>query len=322
MAIKDNQTTKTFAYNKETHAIITPHSRGELKDGLTVLHELQELYDASTETRDEEYYLELISTQYALLQSYVDNDLEKYDGARLQKNISYLVKKNGMKMVELERLLGFSPGYLSRTTNESSNKRLSIEKAWKMAQILGVNLNTMLSEDMQEQRGNTALTIRFIEKLTEMTRNAEVEWQNEQGSVRPPYESCDLVVLGVINVKDDDTAYYTIDSPFDVDGYPLDGNIMRLPKFINGKDDLYIVPYTAPFYSGTHYDFLVVQKENTEGTNSSETPQWKKLFDIYEALDDSLDKAAEKLYITISDMYFDVKYNPEYKSFIMNFLNE
>ena len=312
---QDSKDNITYNYNGEQHTLIHPTTTEDIKKVATITRELQELIANAKGEDQRDFYEHLEEVQTNWNNKYVLENAG-FDSSRLQKNISYLVKKNGLKMSELEDFLELSPGYISRTLNDNTNKRMSIDLAWKIAWLLNSDLNTMMTEDLQNQRGNTVLTLRFLDKLTDMTRNAEIEWQNMLGYVRPTYDSNDLLTLGVLKNENDHTYYMIEDSE---NGYPLDGDIMMLPKFINGNEDLYIIPFDAPYLTDTHYDFLTVKK--TIGEDNKLSLQWHKLFDIIEALDDKLDKASEKLYITISDMYFDVKYIPDYKTFVENFLN-
>ena len=43
-------------------------------------------------------------------------------------------------MGDLERLLGISAGYISRTVKENSSKKLSIDVVWKIAELFEISV--------------------------------------------------------------------------------------------------------------------------------------------------------------------------------------
>ena len=312
MSDKKSSDKESFIHNgHETH-LIHPRYTADLSMAFDRINYLQELINSQpSETKT---YNELKARQLSLIQEYVKN-IKGYDAALFQMNIAYLAKTYNLKISQLEESLGISTGYISRILNENYSKRMSIDMAWQIAQLFNEDLTTMLTVNMQNMRGNTALALRFLDKLTKMTYAAEVEWHNHLGGARAPYEDCDLCQAEIIKVTKDEETIYLIDAGYGDEGNPVTGDIMSLPKFINGEEDLFIIPETLPWEGDrTHYDFLAIKYENDKIIS------WRKFIDIIEALDDTLENAAAKLYKAIGEQYFDVKFYDDHKNFISNFL--
>ena len=58
------------------------------------------------------------------------NAQANYDSKFLGSNLEYLLKMNSLRISDLEELLGVSAGYVSRTVNPDSKKRLSVDIVW------------------------------------------------------------------------------------------------------------------------------------------------------------------------------------------------
>ncbi len=60
------------------------------------------------------------------------NAQANYDSKFLGSNLDYLLKRHGLRISDLEELLGVSAGYVSRTVNPDSKKRLSVDIVWNL----------------------------------------------------------------------------------------------------------------------------------------------------------------------------------------------
>lgn len=67
----------------------------------------------------------------------------------LSSNLDYLLKRHGLRISDLEELLGVSAGYVSRTVNPDSKKRLSVDIVWKISAVFQVNVDDLLNIDFQ-----------------------------------------------------------------------------------------------------------------------------------------------------------------------------
>lgn len=309
---------ESYIYKNESHCLVKPTSRTELEKAFIAARELQEL--ASINDGDTRINIELLAEQESMIKQYVDV-LGEFDSTIFSRNITYLAKKKGMRMAELESCLGISSGYISRTMKESSGKKMSIDMAWKIARVLDVNLHDLISKDMQNQRGNTAMVVKFIDKLTMKTRDAELEWQVMGGYISQPDK---ILFIGGIITKGEDGIYYNPDWLGIDEPRPLAGDVMRLPAFVDGKEDLYLVPYKGKDDDhSARYEFLTVVDRRKDKKNYDADIEWRKFFSVNEAVDnDSVNSAAQNLHDAIVDQMFDVKVTPDYKSFIEVFLND
>lgn len=62
------------------------------------------------------------------------------------KNVKYLCKAKGIKIGELEAGVGVSKGYFSRVS-KSGQKEIGVIKAFKIAEILGQDLESLINDD-------------------------------------------------------------------------------------------------------------------------------------------------------------------------------
>ena len=107
------------------------------------------------------------------------NGQAKYDSKFLSGNLEYLLKMHGLRISDLEELLGVSAGYVSRTVNPDSKKRLSVDIVWKISAIFQVNVDDLLNIDFQILTQSLRDVIEFFEKLRQETNGAKIHWNNE-----------------------------------------------------------------------------------------------------------------------------------------------
>ena len=307
-----------FKYNGETHYLVKPATREDLPKAFTIIHELQQLISTTAASAESRTYSDLNKAQVNMIFDFIVS-LGKYDPTILQKNLIYLAKEYGIALGELEMFLGVSPGYVSRTAKENSGKRLGLEIAWRAALLFDIDLTELVNQDLSERRGNTILVLKFIDKLVTMTRNTSIRWHKLGGFI----SDCDEhLVIGKVITFDDGNAYYL--KP----GYPedfkisLDGDIVSLPGFINGKSDLAIVPYKESDDGDTHYDFLTITDNINEENPNEADYSWDLFFFFYDDYEGIADKAGKKLYSAVCDMEYDAIIAPDDKAFIESFLNQ
>lgn len=313
----------TYAYKGETKSIIHPKSQEEFLKAVKMVRELQELTSDAMSAGEEALYKHMETEQADCIRTYVSENV-KFDSNILQKNISFLVKKNGLKMSELEDALELSSGYISRTLNEGSNKRMSLDLAWKIAQLLNSDLNTMITVDLQgkkELHGNNALVVDFIKKLTQKTLNAEIVWEVFGIDILGP----DLILYesGMIEDHDGEPMYQTKNFPSLV-GCPLNGDILKLSKFINKTEDLYVVPYKFAFGNGCeihNYDFLAVKETVDPSKPKAKIWERRNLIGYDVEINEAIQEATIKLYETVIEMRDDARITATDKSFFEDFLN-
>lgn len=114
------------------------------------------------------------------------NAQENYDSKFLSSNLDYLLKMHGLRISDLEELLGVSAGYVSRTVNPDSKKRLSVDIVWKISAIFQVNVDDLLNIDFQIPTQSLCDVIAFFKKLKQETDEATIHWNN-QGNKQENY---------------------------------------------------------------------------------------------------------------------------------------
>lgn len=107
------------------------------------------------------------------------NAQANYDSKFLSSNLDYLLKMQGLRISDLEELLGVSAGYVSRTVNPDSKKRLSVDIVWKISVIFQVNVDDLLNIDFQVPSQSLCAVIAFFEKLKQETDEAIIHWKNQ-----------------------------------------------------------------------------------------------------------------------------------------------
>lgn len=102
-----------------------------------------------------------------------------YDSKFLSSNLDYLLKMQCLRISDLEELLGVSAGYVSRTVNPESKKRLSVDIVWKISAIFQVNVDDLLNIDFQVPTQSLNEVIAFFNKLKQETDEAAIHWKNQ-----------------------------------------------------------------------------------------------------------------------------------------------
>ena len=111
------------------------------------------------------------------------NAQANYDSKFLSGNLDYLLKMHSLRISDLEELLGVSAGYVSRTVNPDSKKRLSVDIVWKISVIFQVNIDDLLSIDFQVPTQSLRDVIEFFEKLKQETNEAIIHWNNKGSNI-------------------------------------------------------------------------------------------------------------------------------------------
>ena len=100
---------------------------------------------------------------------------QEFDKDIMIDNLYYLVKKKNLKVGELEKDCGVSAGYISRTRSESKSKP-SIELVMKMAEALGVSIDTLVRYDITLLTTTEQYLLEFLEKLIKDTQDDKLTW--------------------------------------------------------------------------------------------------------------------------------------------------
>lgn len=70
------------------------------------------------------------------------------DRSKLRRNVLYYAELRGLKIGEIERSIGRRAGYVARWPRTES---ISVEDVYKIANILDVNIDTLINEDIDSK---------------------------------------------------------------------------------------------------------------------------------------------------------------------------
>lgn len=166
-----------------------------------------------------------LEEQKKLINGFI-NAQANYASKFLSSNLDYLLKKYGLRISDLEELLGVSAGYVSRTVNPDSKKRLSVDIVWKISEIFQVNVDDLLNIDFQVPTQSLSDVIDFFKKLKQETDEAIIHWSNRGSKIE---DHKGLFFNEIENLGPDRTKHYE----YAPDGYE------NATKAVGLTDDIY-----------------------------------------------------------------------------------
>ncbi len=101
--------------------------------------------------------------------------LKELDRDRFLENLQACMSWHLYSATELENEIGVYSGYISRLKSDSQ-KLPALDIAFKMAQVLGVNLEWLIEGGATNQNEDSATLYEFLERLFELTRRREMCW--------------------------------------------------------------------------------------------------------------------------------------------------
>jgi len=304
----DEHMANRFELFGEMYEMVEPTDFEELLEALRIRDLLQQGAD-SYDTDSENYWENLVLQQEEWIDEYITN-LGELDYSLISRNIAYLTKKSGMGIGDLERLIGISAGYISRTTKGNSNKKMSVDNIWRIARLFEVDMRALIETDLQQCTQNTALASQFIRKLLVQTEQYQIEWQAWGGSM------------------------YHLDARLQRTGLFEDCEVgtRYRPQHLNPEmqfilaDDVYVCSGIAPGKLLTliaYHPFDKLDSYNVDfwfiSDNNSE-PKCDKLFFTGDDISGILPSLAKELVAKVVSQELDTKITPEMRSFITDYL--
>lgn len=101
----------------------------------------------------------------------------EFDKNVLLKNISYLVKKKGIKIGNLESKIGVSTGYISRISKKSNGVATGVDIIMKIAKELGVAMEVLISVDLEAIGDNEQYLLNLMKTLESKTDARAIFWE-------------------------------------------------------------------------------------------------------------------------------------------------
>lgn len=299
-----------FEIYGEEYSLVEPCNAKELMEALNVKDKIETYISGLMHDEDSSGWCSLLQEQEDYISTYVDS-LGDFDNTIFANNIGYLLKKNGMRVGELEEVLGISTGYISRTVKEDSKKKMSIDIVWKISRVFDTDIRTLTETEMWMSRNNTDLLTKFLERLYKDTQNDYFSWENDGGI---------MVVLsdrfeksGLITTKEDDKCVYHPQHLNSDVKWILYKDIVSLECFDKNRD-LAIIPYVADGKDNLRgYDFILIWEDGEEIC-------WQKVFYTSDDPFGHLQEGADKLYSLVENAEFDAKLTPNIHQLISKYV--
>lgn len=294
----------------EEYSLIEPDNADDLVKAFEVKSALQTYISGLMHDEDSSGWCDLLQQQEDNIKEYVDS-LGDFDNSTLSNNIIFLVKKNGMRVGELEDMLGISAGYISRTVKEDSKKKMSVDIVWKISRLFDTDIRTLTESQMWVSHSNTDLLVKFLQRLYQDTKDNFFSWENDGGVMVVLNERYEK--MGLVTTEEDETAVYHPNHMNQALKWVLYKDIVSLECF-EGKKDLVIIPFMAEGKEKLlGYDFLFVWDNDGQWC-------WEKVFYTNDDPFGSLHENADKLYRYIEDMEYDAKLDPNIHQLISSYV--
>lgn len=240
-------------------------------------------------------------------------EIGDFNNGCLVKNIAYLLKKYGLRMGDLERLLGISAGYISRTVKENSSKKLSIDVVWKIAELFEISVQKLIEDDLSDLSGNIGMLVDFMDKLKEQTECVEIEWDNLGGVKSETDERFDQ--MGLFSTTEDGRIRYAAPGRNSKMVFFLADDVISTYG-VDEYKQMIIIPFYSEKSSDVHYDFMFAwpKKDDMYG--------FEKIFYSYDEPFGTLDGHAKRLYEEAKEHFFDVPVANDIRKFIAGYLGK
>ena len=299
-----------FEYQGELKSLIFPTSFSELVEALGIRNTLQSIIDFATHEEDTSGYEEMRERQNDYIQEYLSL-IGDFDNSVLVSNIIHLAKSNDIRLGELEKMLGISTGYISRTAKENTNKRLSIDVVWKIAHFFNVSIDGLVNHNLRLPSETTAILCRFVAKLLDQTTMDEIEWNCEGGYA---YESSLLLQSMTLLTEDaDGIVVYHPEHMNQSYKWSLADDVYSCDAINDGEKLVIIAFHADEAKEHCHYDFFFCAP-NENGTYS-----WRTAFYTSDPFS-SLEEQSASLFNQITKKVDAVKLSPDIRSIVLAYL--
>lgn len=304
-----------FELYGEQHSLVEPDNFEELMSAIRVKDVIQTAINGLMHDEDSSGWDNLLQTQVDYIQEYISS-LDEFDNSFLVNNINYLTKKNDLRIGDLEKLLGISAGYISRTAKENSAKKLSIDVVWKTAKLFEVDIRALLESDLQIPNSNTEMGVEFLKKVYAETEDGTIEWINNGGVECQLDES---IKSGGLVVEEDETTLYKPMRLSHEARFVLVDDIFTCEN-ITSENEVLIIPFKLENSEKVNYDFVLRSSEDDEASPNFGKYYFKRMFNTVDDPFGALDVYADNLYRLIKNREYDTRMSPGVKGIIANYL--
>lgn len=310
----DDEINKTFEIEGESKTLIKPKNISQFLEAYRLKQDIElKCIGMNSAEANFKRWQEVLYGQKELLNSYIV-DIGEFDNTILINNINYLSKKYELGVGLLERIIGLSAGYISRTAKEDSKKKMSIDVVWKIAKFFEVDLKELVEKDLSIPNINTDMLIKFVEKLKEKTLEEKIVWTSYGGCIFNLDKRYADIGVATENEKAPtryNNGYYGSDFSYELaeDIYVYEG--------FKDKTDLALVTYRNRDSESKRmlYDFLLVYDD---GSKTS----FERLFSTEDAIASNIKKKVEELLDVITTKEIDAEISVEHRKIVADFLKE
>ena len=305
-----------FELDGEYHGLIEPTTPEQLGDAYRIRDLIQEGIDRHMPD-DAEGYQQFMDEQDSYIREYVDS-LGDFDNTLLIKNIGVLLRKNGLRLGDLENALGISTGYISRTSKPGSGKKMSIDVVWKIARLFNVSLQDLLEKDLDAPTANRDLVSQFVSKLITQTEDDDIEWTNGSREVHAFTRR-----MEELNLFTEDQELGTIYHPKHLNPemtWVVKSDVYGCDTIRPGKT-LVFFEYRPLEQDKAFYDFFFVSLHGDLEHEKATFCQYEPVFNSSDSPFGNIAALCERLTSLIEDKNLDTRLTKDVKSWMTNYLS-
>ena len=297
-----------FELNGEQYEIIAPTSITELPEAFSVRDALQNALNAKMHDEDTSVLESLLQQQEDEIKAFGES-IKPFDNNILISNIKYFARQYRLQLGDIERLMGISPGYISRTFGATPKKRMSIDSVWKLSMFFNININDFVRHDYSSLGQDRSIIDQFINTLQHDTQYGEHNWTFCWSDTDDENEK--FYQTGLIKKMKDGIIHYLPMEDEENGIYWEAGHAAILKNFDNGKD-LVIFPYKRNDEKYTEYDYLLIWRENR-------TWKWEKMFSTWFSDLSDLTDATDTLYEDIRSSVSEIRIKPSIREMMIKY---
>lgn len=314
MSKKKAPAVETVLIDGTEYSVVVPQNFAELMSAIKIRDLIQDAIETSSPEYHNANLQEGLEVQQAHIQAYMDNNVGEFDNRFLISNIAFLAKKNGLRIGELEKLLGLSAGYISRTAKESSAKKLSIDVVWKISKLFEEDLPVLLETNMRIPNRNTDVLALFLAKLCYQTEHDEIHWENHGGAA---YEiENEYRQLKFLTEKEDGSLQYHPEIIWNNRTYDVRSDLHSF--WITDEKELLMIECGVPEKDETlFYDFVFVWREKEKNQKKL---KWDFAFSTRDDTSFTLQDYANSLMRAVITQEMDSYLPDDAKDIIMDYL--
>lgn len=305
-----------FELDGKAYGLVKPSTSEQLGDAYRIRALIQEEIDRHMPD-DAEVYQQLIDEQDSFILEYIDS-LGDFDNTLLIKNIGVLLRKNGLRLGDLENALGISAGYISRTSKPGSGKKMSIDTVWKIARLFNVSLQDLLVKDLDIPAANRDLVSQFVSKLLAQTENDDIEWTNWSREVQAFTKR-----MEELKIFTDDKEHGILYHPNHLNPdmtWVVNSEVYGCDTIRPGKA-LVFFEFQPLEMKRTYFDFFFVSLHGDLEDEESTFCQYEPAFNSSDSPFGNIGELCEKLLRLIEDKSLDTQLTKDVKSWMTDYLS-